>query len=87
MSAMLCNFEADVATVLVEPVPFATMYVTRTKQAHIEFLMQAADWKSCRHRATSGTQLAELEHRRTLEQAALREAALRSELDRGPERF
>jgi len=84
---MLCNFEADVDTALVEPVPFATMYVTLTKQAHIEFLMQAADWKSCRHRATSRAQFAELEHRRTLEQAALREEALRSELDGEPERF
>lgn len=78
---MLCNFEAEVDTVLVEPVRFATLCVTLNKQAHIELLMQAADWKSCRHRATSRAQLAELEHRRALEKAALREVALRSELD------
>lgn len=81
MSGMLCNFEAEVDTVLVEPVPFATLCVTLNKQAHIELVMQAADWKSCHHRATSREQWVELEHRRALEKAALREAALRSELD------
>ena len=81
MSAITCIFEADVDTIVAKPVPFASVYVTLTKQAHIELVMQAADWKSCHHRATSREQWVELEHRRALEIAALREAALRSKLD------
>ena len=42
---------------------------------------QAHYWKSCHHRATLGQRWAELEHRRALDQAALREATLRGELE------
>ena len=81
MSAMPCDFEAYVDTIVAKPVPFATVYVTLTKQAHIELVMQAAYWKSCHRRATLRQQWTELEQRRALDQAALREAALRSELE------
>ena len=78
---MPCDFEADVDANVAKPVPFATVYVTLTKQAHIELVTQAAYWKSCHQRATLRQRWAELEHRRALDQAALREAALRSELE------
>ena len=81
MSAMPCILEADVDTIVAKPVPFASVYVTLTKQAHIELVMQAAYWKSSHHRATLRLHWAELEHRGALDQAALREAALRSKLD------
>lgn len=80
MSAMPCDFEADVDTIVARPVPFATVYVTLTKQAHIELVTQGAYWKSCHHRATLRQRWAELVHHRALDQAALREAALRGEL-------
>ena len=78
---MPCDFEADVDTFVAKPVPFATVYVTLTKQAHIELVTQAAYWKSCHQRATLRQRWSELEHRRALDQAALREAALRGELE------
>ena len=81
MSAMPCILEADVDTIVAKPVPFASVYVTLTKQAHIELVMQAAYWKSSHHRATLRLHWAELEHRGALDQAALREAAMRSELE------
>ncbi len=78
---MPCDFEADVDTIVAKPVPFATVYVTLTKQAHIELVMQANYWKSSHHRATLRLHWVELEHRGALDQAALREAALRGELE------
>ena len=55
--------------------------MTLTKLEHIELVTQANYWKSCHHRATLRLRWAELEHRRALDQAALREAALRCELE------
>lgn len=81
MSAMPCDFEEGVDTIVAKPVPFATVYVTLTKQEHIELVTQANYWQSCHHRATLRSHWAELEHRRALDQAALREAALRGELE------
>lgn len=81
MSAMPCDFEGGVDTIVAKPVPFAIVYVTLTKQEHIELVTQANYWKSCHHRATLGSRWAELEQRRALDQAALREAALRGELE------
>jgi len=81
MSAMPCDFEACVEAIVAKPVPFATVYVTLTKQAHIVLVTQAAYWKSCHHRATVRQRWTELAHRRALDQAALREAALRGELE------
>ncbi len=81
MSAMPCDFEAGVDTNGAKPVPFATVYVTLTKQAHIELVTQANYWKSSHHRATLRLHWAELEHRRALEQAARREEVLRGQLE------
>ncbi len=53
MSAMPCDFEADVDSIVAKPLPFATVYVTLTQQAHIELVTQAACWKSCHHRSKS----------------------------------
>lgn len=78
---MPCDFQADVDTIVAKAVPFATVYVTLTKQAHIELVMQANYWKSSHHRATLRLHWVELEHRGALDQAALREAALRGELE------
>ena len=78
---MPCDFEGGVETIVARPVPFANVYVTLTRQEHVELVTQANYWKSCHHRATLRSHWAELEHRRALDQAALREAALRSELE------
>ena len=78
---MPCDFEANVDAIVAKAVPFATVYVTLTKQAHIELVTQANYWKSCHQRATLRQRWTELEHRRALDQAALREAALRGELE------
>ena len=78
---MPCDFEADVDTNVARLVPFATVYVTLTKQEHIELVTQANYWKSCHHRGTLRLRWVELEHRRALDQAALREEALRGELE------
>jgi transposase len=81
MSAMPCDVQADVDVDVTDPAPFATVYVTLTKQEHIQLVTEANYWKSSHHRATLRLQWAELEHRRVLEQAALREASLRSQLE------
>jgi transposase len=81
MSAMPCDMQADVDVNVTGPAPFATVYVTLTKQEHIQLVTEANYWKSSHHRATLRLQWAELEHRRVLEQAALREASLRSQLE------
>lgn len=47
MSAMPCDLQAGVDTNGAIAVPFATVYVTLTKQAHIELVTQANYWKSC----------------------------------------
>jgi transposase len=64
--------------------PFATEYVTLTKQAHIELVMQAKSWKSLHSRATQRERVQKLRHCQQLQalkvQAAKREAALRAEL-------
>ena len=78
---MPCDFEGDVDTIVTKAVPFASVYVTLTKQEHIELVTQANYWKSCHHRATLRSHWVELEHRQALNQASLREAALRGELE------
>ncbi len=64
--------------------PFATVYVTLTKQEYIELLMQANGWKSLHSRATQRERVQKLRHLQHLHalkvQAAQREAALRAEL-------
>jgi len=66
-------------------VPFATVYVTLTKQEHIQLVMEANSWKSRHHRAVERAEWREGRYQRVLrqvkEQAAHREAALRAELE------
>ena len=81
MSAMPCDLEADVDANVARVAPFATVFVTLTKQEHIQLVTDANYWKSCHHRATLRLHWAELEYRRLLDQAALREATLRNELE------
>ena len=80
MGAMPCDWEANVDASVARPVLFAT-YVTQTRQEHVRLVTEANYWKSAHHRATLRLHWVDLEHRRALEQAALREAALRSELE------
>lgn len=67
-----------------QPVPFATAYVTVTKQEHIRLVMEARSWKSLHQRAVERAQWRDERYRRVLrqlkEQAAQREAALCTEL-------
>ena len=81
MSAMPSPLDANVAQRELKAVPFATVHVRLTQQAHVGLLWDANYWKSAHHRATLRLHWAELEHRRELEQAGLREATLRGELE------
>ena len=81
MSAMACPLDANPAVSDARPAPFATVYVTLSKQEHIGLLWDANYWKSAHHRATLRLQWAELHHRQSLDQAALREATLRGGLE------
>ena len=81
MNVMPCPMDVRPAVSDAKPVPFATVYVTLTRQEHIGLVWEANNWKSAHHRATLRLQWAEREHRQALEQAALRVAALRGELE------
>jgi transposase len=65
-------------------VPFAAVYVTLTKQAHIELVMEANSWKSQHRRAVERAQWRDQRYQRVLrqlkEQGERREAMLRAEL-------
>ena len=69
------------ATSDVKLTPFAQVLVTLTKQDHIELVRQANDWKSEHQRAIARIKQLETNHRLAMEQAALREVALHSELE------
>lgn len=64
-----------------KPTPFAQAMVTLTKQAHIQLVHDAHYWKSAHQRAVVRAEQLAVEHQRALEQAARREATLRSERD------
>ena len=68
-----------------KPGPNATVYVTLTKQEHIELVTRANSWKSLHRRAVERAQWREGRYQRVLrqikEQAADREVALRAELE------
>ena len=85
MSAMPCALDASPAVSAAQPVPFATVYVTLTKQAHIELVMEANSWKSQHRRAVERAEWRDQRYQRVLRQvkgqAARREAVLRAELD------
>jgi transposase len=65
-------------------VPFAAVYVTLTKQAHIELVMEANSWKSQHRRAVERAHWRDQRYQRVLrqlkEQGERREAMLRAEL-------
>lgn len=61
--------------------PFAREWVTLTKQEHTQLVWEANYWKSAHQRANARLQEIEARHKLELEQAATREAALRSELE------
>ncbi|MEO8546614.1 MAG: IS66 family transposase [Burkholderiaceae bacterium] len=60
--------------------PFATQTVTLSKQAHIELVMAAKQYKSLHERATARALWTERRHRQEIEKARFREAGLREEL-------
>lgn len=64
----------------VSSTPFAQVWVTLTKQAHIELVAQANSWKSLHLRALQRLEWQAAAHRVQLLQAAQREAALSAEL-------
>lgn len=81
MDAVACRLDVSPALSVAKPVPFAAVFVTLSRQEHIGLLWEANYWKFAHHRATVRLQWAELQHRQCLEQAALREATLRGELE------
>ncbi|WP_436315755.1 IS66 family transposase [Variovorax sp. LjRoot84] len=60
--------------------PFAQQTVTLTRQAYIELVMAAKQWKSLHERATARAHWAERRHQHEIEKARLRELGLREEL-------
>lgn len=65
----------------VNDAPFAQVWVTLTKQEHIQLVWDAKYWKSTYRRVQARLQQAEADHQSAMAQAAQREAALRSELE------
>jgi transposase len=68
-----------------KPVPFASQYVTLTRQEHIRLVSEANSWKSLHGRAVERAKWRESRYQRVLRQlkveAAQREAGLRAELE------
>lgn len=85
MSAVPCPLDPSLSASDAKPVPFATVYVTLSKQEHIQLVMQANNWKSLHRKAVERAQWREGRYQRVLrqikEQAADREVALRGELE------
>ena len=85
MSAVPCPLDPSPAVSDAQPVPFATVFLTLTKQEHIQLVMEANDWKSRHRRAVERAQWREGRYQRVLrqikEQATDREAVLRAELE------
>jgi transposase len=85
MSAVPCPIDAIPPVSDKPPVPFATVYVTLTKQEHIGLVMEAHSWKSLHRKATERAEWVERRHQHELLklklQAAQCETALRAELE------
>jgi transposase len=85
MSAVPFPLDSSPAVSDAKPGPNATVYVTLTKQEHIELVTRANSWKSLHRRAVERAQWREGRYQRVLrqikEQAADREVALRAELE------
>ncbi len=62
--------------------PFAQVLVTLTKEEHIQLRSEAHYWKSQHQQAIARMEQLKAEHCLAMEQAAQREAALRSELEK-----
>jgi transposase len=62
--------------------PFAQVLVTLTKEEHIHLRWEANWWKSQHQQALTRIEQLKADHRLAMEQAAQREAALRSELEK-----
>ena len=85
MSAVPCPMDAIFPVSGAPPVPFATVYVTLTKQEHIRLVMEANSWKGLHRKASERAEWNERRHQHELLklklQAAQRETALRAELE------
>ena len=85
MSAVPCPINAIPPVSEKPPVPFATVYVTLSKQEHIRLVMEANSWKSLHRKATERAEWNERRHQHELLelklQAAQCETALRAELE------
>ena len=87
MSAVPCLLDSSpsVSDARAVPVPFAAVFVTLSKQAHIELVMEANSWKALHARAVARAEWRQARYRRVLhrvqQRAGQREAALRAELE------
>ena len=68
MSAQACQMDSTPASIDKRP-PFAAVYVTLTKQEHIELVMQANYWKGLHHRACERAQWQEGQRQREMREA------------------
>jgi len=85
MSADRSPLDANSTASAPAAVPFATVYVTLTKQEHIQLKSDAHCWKTQHRKAVDRAQRSERQHGRVVqelqERAAQTEAVLRSELE------
>jgi transposase len=85
MSALPCPMDASPASSDAKAVPYAAVYVTLTKQEHLELLTKANSYRSLHRRAVERARWREERYQRLLRQlkeyAELRETALRAELE------
>ena len=65
---MPCPLDASPAVSAAQPVPFATVYVTLTKQEHIQLVMAASSWKTQHRRAVERAQWRDQRYQRVLRQ-------------------
>ena len=70
MNEAVCVVDAIRAVGDKAPAPFATVYVTLTKQEHIQLVMDANTWKGLHRRAKERAQLNERRHRHEMLKAA-----------------
>ena len=79
MDAVLCPIDATPAVSDKPPVPFASVYVTLTKQEHIRLVMDANSWKGLHRKATERAEWNERRHQHELLEFK-QQAAQRAEL-------
>ena len=79
MDAVLCPIDAIPAVSDKPPMPFASVYVTLTKQEHIGLVMRANSWKSLHRRASERAEWNERRHQHELLELK-QQAAQRAEL-------